>query len=220
MPKEPYKPPTDYGWVPFGGWNYGYKENYQNISSWTIWALVTWGSFSESIPEAAALLGISMYAQEDVDGSLYQTIGGMEKDSTSSGASWVHNIQAGYCWWHYFFRGKRTWPLALASWAETAGNFGAIAEELMEDKPLYSHEAHANGAAVGMMAAALLEMARPRKGKKTSLLRKAFPFAMIAILIMRHKQMQDKKKKEKDEERDEYRKEKLEFVQRRTQADF
>ena len=210
MPHKPYEPPTDFGWVPFGGWNYGYKEDYQKISSWTIWALVTWGSFSESIPEAAALLGISMYAQENVDGSLFKTLGGIEWDDTSSGASWVHNIQAGYCFWHYFFRGKRTWPLALASWAEAAGNFGAIAEELIEDKRLYHHEAHANGAGLGMMAAALLEMARPRKGKKTSLWRKAFPFAMIGILILREKQKRTEVKDLDEKDRDEFRKERLE----------
>jgi hypothetical protein len=210
MPHKPYEPPTDFGWVPIGGWNYGYKEDYQNISSWTIWAMVTWGSFSESIPEAAAILGIAMMAQENVDGSLYETLGGMTADSTTSGASWVHNIQGGYCWWHYFFRGKRTWPLALGSWTEAAGDLGAIAQELMEGERLYSHEAHANGAGVGMMAAALLEMARPRKGKKTSMWRKAFPFAMIAILIMREKQKRTELKDRDEKDRGEFRKERLE----------
>ena len=134
---------------PFGGWNYGYGELYQNLSSWTIWAFVTSGSFAVDWREAAIVLGASMWAQETI-----------KNRSWGSGASWVHNIQAGYCFYHYWFRKNKRWPVFLGVLAEAAGDFGAVIEEVARGKELgtqYSHKAHIEGFLEGMVAGFILD---------------------------------------------------------------
>ena len=176
-------PAEDYGWKPFGFVDYGYDKLYMTASSFIIWAAVTWGSISvdmiEGIGLLAGLLAYSEYfTKRDFD---------TPRQQFGTGASWVHNVQAGYCWYHYFVKGQRQWPLFLGAWAEMAGDLGAVAEELMRDRHMYSHYAHYNGATWGMAIAFLLDMIRPKKGKKRSLLWKAIPFAAIATLYFRNK---------------------------------
>jgi hypothetical protein len=169
------KRPTErYGWKPFGNVDYGYDEQYMTVVSFTIWALVTWGSLSVDPWEASALLaGLIAWSES----STTETMG--------AGASYIHNVQAGYCWYHYFVKGQRQWPLFLGSWAEMAGDMGAIAQELMDDEELYSHLAHYRGAALGLTLAFLTDMMRPKKGKSRSLLWKSAPFLAIAIMYFR-----------------------------------
>ena len=165
----------------FGKWDYGYPEDYQVISSWTIWALVTWGSFSIDPWEAAAILAGSFYAQENRD---VLTMLLFEDQEWSSGSSWVHNIQAGYCWYHYFLKGNNSWPVFLGSWAEIAGDLGAVAEEYSQDRGLYAHDAHYKGATLGMAVAYLLDIARKKRRKTGSSKYYLVPFAAIGALIM------------------------------------
>ena len=121
----------------FGKWDYGYSEDYQVLSSYTIWALVTWGSFSVDPWEAAGILATSFYAQENRDIRKMLTFGGGE---WGHGSSWVHNLQAGYCWYHYFLKGNKSWPVFLGSWAEVAGDIGAVGEEYVKGMK-YAHDA-------------------------------------------------------------------------------
>ena len=101
----------------------------------------------------------------------------------------MHNLQAGYCWYHYFIKKQNTWPLLLGSWAEIAGNLGAVAQEKMQDKMLYSHRAHWNGASWGLGIAALLDGLN-----FTNLLDfwKLIPFGVIAALVLADKQQHQK----------------------------
>ena len=169
-------PAEKYGWKPFGAHDYGYDEKYMTVSSWTIWAAVTWGSFSIDPYEAAAILAASIYKSERDAKKPDEMIFG-------TGASWVHNVQAGYCWYHYFFKGRNEWPVFLGAWAEMAGDMGAVVQEKMEGHPMYSHKAHREGAAIGFATALILDKLRPKPGKKTSMLWKALPLLAIGYLF-------------------------------------
>ena len=170
----------EYGWKPFGNVDYGYGELYQSASSWTIWALVTYGSFSISPIEAAAILGGAVLYSESID---YDT----KPHYFGTGASWVHNVQAGYCWYHYFVKGRKEWPVWLGTWAEMAGDIGAVAEEkLRGDIVLYNHKAHYQGASIGMAAAFLFDLINKKKGSQTSLWWKSIP--LLALSAMYYQQ--------------------------------
>ena len=178
-----YNTPAEaYGWKPFGFVDYGYDEAYMTISSFIIWASVTWGSISVDMLEGIAVLAGSLLWTE------YNTRTHFGKGGVGwgTGASWVHNVQAGYCWYHYFVKGQRQWPLFLGSWAEMAGDLGAVGEELYRGYPMYSHKAHYEGATIGMAAAFLLDMINKKKGKKRSFFWKVIPFAAIATLYFRN----------------------------------
>ena len=175
-------PAEKYGWKPFGAMDYGYGEQYQSVSSWIIWALVTWGSFEINPLEAAALLGGSV---------LWSEKGARTPEAMrwGTGASWVHNVQAGYCWYHYFVKGRRGWGVFLGSMAETAGNLGAVLQEYIEDSSLYSHKAHYEGASIGIAAAFLMDMvSRKKVGRRNHWLFMMIPFAIIAVLYYAEKQ--------------------------------
>ena len=167
--------PEKFGFKPFGGQDYGYRKLYGTVASWTIWALVTWGSFSVDPYEGALVLGAAVayseYAADD------------PKRRGTSGSSWIHNIQAGYCWYHYFVKGARGWPVFLGSLAELAGDTGAVVEEYLRGRRMYGHRAHLEGASIGMAAAFLLDVVNPKKGgRKTSFWFKAI-FASMALLL-------------------------------------
>ena len=71
----------------------------------------------------------------------------------------------------------------LGSWAEVAGNVGAVVEEKLRDQEfMYSHEAHMEGASIGMALAFLFDMVFPKKGFPTKLLWKLIPVAVIGLL--------------------------------------
>ena len=119
-------PAEAYGWKPFGNMDYGYPKQYQTLSSFTVWGLVTWGSFSIDPLEAAALLaGAVAWSEYDV----YNRIEKGKEQPWGTGASWIHNVQAGYCWYHHFVKGQRGWPVWLGSYAEITADLGAIVEE-------------------------------------------------------------------------------------------
>ena len=167
-------PPEEWGWKPFHYGDYGYQNFYQTASSFTIWALVTWGSFSVNPLQAIlVLVGALVYNEYRVrTGPL----------GWGTGASWVHNVQAGYCWYHHFIKGKTQLPLVLGSWAEITGDLGAVVEEIYQKKSMYSHKAHYQGGIVGFIAAMLLD--RFNFSAKPTLW-KTIPFLVIGILIYR-----------------------------------
>ena len=132
---------------PFGGWNYSYDEAYMKYCSFTIWALVTAGSLAVDWREAAIVLGGSLWGQETIK----------NKGQFGSGASWVHNIQAGYCLYHYAFKGNKKMLVFLGVLAEATGDIGAVIEEQMKGEKMYAHDAHVEGVAIGLVAAFVLD---------------------------------------------------------------
>ena len=126
---------------PFGGWNYSYPKEYMRNCSFIIWGAVTAGSLAVDWREAALVLGGSMWAQEN------------RTDSWGNGASWVHNIQAGYLVYHVYFRGNKRWLPFLGVLAEAVGDTGAVLQEyVLKHDVSYSHYAHAEGLAIGLAA--------------------------------------------------------------------
>ena len=170
-------PPEKWGWKPFGFVDYGYEEQYQTLSSFTIWALVTLGSFSVDPLEAILVFGGSLAWSEYSTRALFPT----GKLKWGTGASWIHNVQAGYCWYHYFVKGQKQLPLLLGSWAEVAGDLGAVVEESLRGEHMYSHKAHYEGASIGMIVAMLLDKFN-FSSKPT--LWKAIPLLTIAALML------------------------------------
>ena len=173
--------PTElYGWKPFGGADYGYPERSDLVISWTKWALVTWGSASVDIYEAVGLLAGAVALNEyEARKDKYKGPDG----ENASGASFVHNIQGGYCSYHYFWKGQKQWPLWLGTWASVGGNMAAIAKEIKEGERMYSHKAHAVGHSIGFVVALLLDRLRPHPGSKTSTFWKTIPILAIATMM-------------------------------------
>ena len=171
------QPPEEYGWKPFGVADYGYPEQYQTVSSFFIWALVTWGSFAINPVEASVLLAGSV-AWKEYSSSFPEAM------RWGTGASWVHNIQAGYCWYHHFVKGRQELGTVLGSYAEITGDLGAIVQEYMEGRQMYSHKAHIEGASIGIAAAFLMDQwSRNRQGARFSWLYKAVPFIVIGLMV-------------------------------------
>jgi hypothetical protein len=165
-------PAEKWGWKPFGFADYGYQKFYQTGSSFTIWALVTLGSISVNPVHAILVLVGALVINE---------FSIQRHDGT--GASWVHNVQAGYCWYHHFIKGKTQLPLVLGSWAEIIGDLGAIVEEMYQKKGImYNHKVHMTGAIEGFITAMLLD--RFNFSAKPTLW-KAIPFFVIGALAFR-----------------------------------
>ena len=123
---------------PFGGWNYSYPEEWMRNSSFLIWALVTLGSLAVDWREAAIILGGSLWAQETIKND----------GQWSSGASWVHNVQAGYCIYHWLYRGNKKFLVWLGSVAEISGDIVAASEVWGE----FADDAHVEGLIEGFAA--------------------------------------------------------------------
>ena len=172
-------PAEKYGWKPFGIMDYGYDKAYNTAASFFIWAMVTLGSFSIDPYEAAAILAGSVAWSE---WSLAKTP--IEDIRIGTGASWIHNVQAGYCWYHYFWKGRTEWPVWLGAWAEMAGDMGAVAEEKIRGQRMYSHKAHREAASLGFALGLLLDKLRPKAGKKTSILWKSVPLLAIGLMFL------------------------------------
>ena len=131
---------------PFGGWNYSYEHEYMRNISFSIWALVTAGSLAVDWREAAFVLSAALYGQET-----------WKNDSWGSGASWVHNIQAGYCFYHYWGRNNPRFLVEAAALIEITADVMAKVEEWDTGTEIYSHEAHIEGFTEGIMAGFLLD---------------------------------------------------------------
>ena len=134
-------------WRPFGGWNYSYPEEWMRNTSWSIWASVTLGSLQVDWREAAIILGSALYCQEN---GIFLT---MDSSEEGMGASWVHNIQAGYLWYHYFVKRNRKTLVAIGTWMEIAGDVGSVSQIFGK----YHDHAHLDGATTGFLAAFLLD---------------------------------------------------------------
>jgi len=179
-------------WRPFGFWDYGYPEMYMVYGSWSIWAMVTWGSFFVDPLEAAAILGYGFYVQENPEKMLFM---GRDKNHWGSGSSYVHNLQAGYCWYHYFIKGRREWPVFLGTWAEIAGDLAAVGEEVQKDAIMYAHDAHYKAAFLGLIAGFVLDMIRPhKKGRPLSMLWLGVPALTLGIMYNQHQKNNRKRR--------------------------
>ena len=132
---------------PFGGHNYSYPEEWMRTASFSVWALVTAGSLAVDWREAAIVLAVSLLAQEK--GWPYT----FHPHPGASGASWVHNVQAGYCAYHLFFRGNKKWLVFLATWYELGAN--AVAFSGVWGR--FADNAHLEGFVEGLASAFLLD---------------------------------------------------------------
>jgi hypothetical protein len=171
---------------PFGKWDYGYESDTVCYISWLHWVINTWGSFKIDYIEAAAILGIALYLQEHPEWW-------PEGHQAGTGASYVYNVQGGYCWYHYFVRGRKDWSTWLASWSTVATNIGATFEDFglpsldttdQAYKQPVHHWAHMVGVSEGLSAAFLFEALRPKKGKSRGWLFLLIPFVTIGIIYM------------------------------------
>ena len=164
-----------YTFKPFGGKEYSYTELYQIALSWTIWALVTYSSVKINTLEGIGVTAASL--------AMNEKSWGLEGIPVGGGASYAHNIQAGYCWYHYFVKGNQNgfW----GAWAELIGNLGCVGQEFLENKSLYSHIAHYRGATYGMSIAFVLDMLRgagfPKLGRWA-----LAPLLTIAAMKLKH----------------------------------
>ena len=132
---------------PFGGFNYSYPKKWMRTSSFTIWALVTLGSLAVDWREALAVLGGSLWAQETIKNYPH-----------TAGASWVHNVQAGYCFYHYWMHNNRKLFVELAVAAEGAGDLTAYFGP--ED---FDDWAHIEGLGEGLIAGFILDYVFKKK---------------------------------------------------------
>ena len=164
---------------PFGNWDYGYPENYQVYLSWTKWVFITWGTLGVDVLEGIGLLVGSLLLQENRGSLLFGQLPG-------TGASYVHNIQAGYCWYHYFIKRNKNWGVFLGSWLEIGGDLGAVVAELIADDAHYGHIVHAEGAAEGMLVAFVLDFLRKRKWGGRIDWFVSFPVITIGIMLAMH----------------------------------
>jgi len=161
---------------PFGGHNYGgYEYASDTVISWTVWLLATYGSFYIDPIEAGGILAGALYLQE------HPEIWMDEDDETfmGNGASAVHNVQAGYCMYHTFFKGRREPMIWVPAHAELfADIYCTYAEDTKANPPiLYAHDAHYMGMFLGMAAAFVLDWVRPhKKGGPTAIWQKWLPF--------------------------------------------
>ena len=126
---------------PFGGYNYSYTHKWMRTASFTIWALVTLGSLAVDWREALAVLGGSLWAQETI-----------KNDPLAMGASWVHNVQAGYCLYHYWMRNNRKLLVELAVAAEGAADLTSF---FGPDR--FDDWAHVEGLGEGLIAGFVLD---------------------------------------------------------------
>jgi len=144
---------------PFNGWNYSYTESWERDASFSIWAFVTLGSLGVDWREAAIVLGGSMWAQETVKKNGWNAFKKSEKVWNTMGASWVHNVQAGYLFYHMIFRRNKRWLVWLAALYEGAAD--AICFSEIWGK--YDNYAHGEGLAFGLMSGFLLDFVFKKK---------------------------------------------------------
>ena len=96
---------------------------------------------------AAIVLSVSLFAQEN------------RLETGMAGASWVHNIQAGYCLYHYWFRNNKHMLVFLGTWAELIGDAVAFSGIMGS----FNDAAHLEGLVEGLLAGYLLDMVFKKK---------------------------------------------------------
>jgi hypothetical protein len=165
---------------PFGLQDYGYPNDKEVVASWATWALTTWGSFSVDPLEGIGILATSMILQENNTFVKFFITNNM-----GTGASWVYNVQAGYCWYHYFIKQNYNQGLLLGSYAALIGDVGSVASDTIYGENMVNHESHAKGAALGVAVALLLDRVRG-KNKKFSKKGAVIPLAAILIMTLRY----------------------------------
>ena len=136
---------------PFGGWNYSYGEDWERTASFSIWVAVTVGSLAVDWREAAIVLGGALWAQE--------TIQMKTRGQRSMGASWVHNVQAGYLFYHMFIKGNKRWLVWLPGLYEGAADLVSWSQIWGE----YADDAHGEGLVVGLISGYLLDQMFSKK---------------------------------------------------------
>jgi len=146
---------------PFGGHDYGYDKTSHAVISWAMWAGATNGTFFIDPLEAIVVLAGALYLQEHP--KLWQDED--DEKHMGSGASAVRNVQAGYCMYHCFFKGRREYPVLLPSYIAIGSNLYATQAEDEHATPpvLYAHDAHYKAMFLGLGAAFLLDMVRYHK---------------------------------------------------------
>ena len=132
---------------PFGGYNYSYPHKWMRDASFTVWALVTLGSLAVDWREALAVLGGSLWAQETIKNYPH-----------TMGASWVHNVQAGYCLYHYYMHNNRKLLVELAVAAEGAGDLTAYFGPVD-----FADATHVEGLGEGLIAGFILDYVFKKK---------------------------------------------------------
>ena len=136
---------------PFGKYNYSYDEAWMRDASFSIWAAVTVGSLAVDWREAAIVLGGALWAQE--------TIQIEQRGLRSMGASWVHNVQAGYLFYHMFIKGNPRWLVWLPGLYEGAA-------DLVAASGIWGHfndYAHGEGLVIGMISGFILDKVFKKK---------------------------------------------------------
>ena len=142
---------------PFDGYNYSYDEAWMRDSSFSIWVFVTIASIGVDWREAAIVLGGSLWAQETVKKNGWALWG--KKGAHSMGASWVHNVQAGYLFYHMIFRRNKRWLVWLAALYE--GGADLVCLSVVFGK--FGNQAHAEGLLFGLMSGFLLDVVFKKK---------------------------------------------------------
>ena len=129
---------------PFGNYNYSYFDAWERNASFSIWAAVTVGSLAVDWREAAIVLGGSLWAQETIQ---------LKRGFRQMGASWVHNIQAGYLFYHMFIKGNNRWLVWLPGLYEGAADLVALSGMW----GTYDDYAHGEGLVIGMISGFILD---------------------------------------------------------------
>jgi len=142
---------------PFGGYNYSYDEAWMRDASFSIWAFVTLGSIGVDWREAGIVLGGSLWAQETVKKDGWALWG--KEGAHAMGASWVHNVQAGYLFYHMIFRRNKRWLVWLAALYEAGADIVCFTEIWGK----FSNQAHAEGLLFGLMSGFLLDYVFKKK---------------------------------------------------------
>ena len=147
--QEEYK---RYEFKPFGGWNYSYGTKVQAIGGGAFWLAMTAGGLAVDWREAAIVLGVCVYLQEQEDPNM------------GIGNSWVSNVQAGYLFYKWWARNNQRY---LVKWSAL---FAAVNDSTMYlyDKTLdwelnINHKVHFTGFMEGIVTAFLLDKIFTRK---------------------------------------------------------
>ena len=151
-----------YGFKPFGYGDFGYDDKFETIVSTSLFALIFYGSYTIDPVDSLIHLGSGFALNE-----LFLRNTPYQFWSYGQGSSWVFNFQAGYLWYNYFVKKRRSTTLTVATYASIIGDMIPVIDEFRRDDSVsgVSNLAHAQGASMGMLLAWLMDRFwRKRKG--------------------------------------------------------